>query len=536
MYKAWYRKWRPTTFDEVCGQNQVTDILKYQVANHKASHAYLFCGSRGTGKTSCAKILARALNCESPQNGNPCNNCYACKSILNGTTTDVIEIDAASNNGVDNVRDIKEEIHFTPAELSYRVYIIDEVHMMSPSAFNALLKTLEEPPAHAVFVLATTELHKLPSTIISRCQRYDFRRLPSAVLVDRMKEIARVEKIDLTDDGALVIARMAQGGMRDTVSLLELCAGMHTTIDEKLVTATLGAGSRNETVQLVQAVANKNYDAIFSKISEIVMDSRDLSVFWQELIDTYRDIAVVKTSAKAKEYLDLTDLECRVLKECADRFSMETLIYHSKLLEDALTLMQRVGAAKRSCAEMALLRMCEPKLSASPEAMLARISDLEESLALMKLGISPGKSAENEEKTKAEQKNLPDAKVETETRVPDGKVRQTEEIKQVKENTASVQPLSYWQDIVERLVEQKGALSGFLQNSSAYTGGERGFVIRAATPFAAKMLSRPDVITMMQNLISTREGKNISALPFAVVAEGQKTDDPMAEVEAALKQ
>ena len=229
MHKALYRKWRSPDFDDVCGQEAVTDILKYQVESGRLSHAYLFCGSRGTGKTSCAKILAKAVNCLDPKGGNPCNKCAACRSIDAGTATDVIEMDAASNNGVGDVRDMKDEIAFTPAELKYRVYIIDEVHMMSKEAFNALLKTLEEPPEYVIFILATTEYNKLPATIVSRCQQFDFKRLKSDVIVERLLKISSAEGIDITRDGAKMIARASEGGMRDAISMLELCAGAHRT-------------------------------------------------------------------------------------------------------------------------------------------------------------------------------------------------------------------------------------------------------------------------------------------------------------------
>ena len=225
MHQALYRKWRPPHFDEVYGQDHITSILKYQCATGKFSHAYLFCGSRGTGKTTCAKILAKAVNCLNPTPAGPCGECAACRSIDSGAATDVLEMDAASNNGVDDIRDIRDEVIYTPSELKYRVYIIDEVHMLSASAFNALLKTLEEPPEHVVFILATTELQKLPATIISRCQRFDFRRISTDDLCARLHKIAREEDIDLSEEAARLIARQAQGGMRDAVSLLELCAG-----------------------------------------------------------------------------------------------------------------------------------------------------------------------------------------------------------------------------------------------------------------------------------------------------------------------
>ena len=308
-YRALYRKWRPRDFDDVCGQDGITDILKYEVENNKVSHAYLFCGSRGTGKTSCAKILAKAVNCENPQNGNPCNQCRACKSIDEGIATDVIEMDAASNNGINDVRDMQDEIAFTPAELKYRVYIIDEVHMMSGQAFNALLKTLEEPPTYVVFILATTEYNKLPTTIVSRCQRFDFKRIASDIIIERLLKMSAIEGIDITPDAARVIARVSRGGMRDAISLLELCSGAHTKIDEDLVFATVGSGNRESAYSIIEAVGKADFDTVYSIIDDIVMKSGDISVFWQEIIDSYRDIMVVKNCENAKRYLDLTDVE-----------------------------------------------------------------------------------------------------------------------------------------------------------------------------------------------------------------------------------
>ena len=277
-YKALYRKWRPVDFDDVCGQDGITDILKYEVANSRLSHAYLFCGSRGTGKTSCAKILAKAVNCENPKDGNPCNCCESCRSIDAGIATDVIEMDAASNNGINDVRDMQDEIAFTPALLNYRVYIIDEVHMMSQQAFNALLKTLEEPPTYVIFILATTEHHKLPTTIVSRCQRFDFKRIPTAVIMDRLLSIAKSEGIELTDDAARVIARVSRGGMRDAISLLELCAGANSRIDEDLVFATVGSGNRESSFKIIEAISTSDYETVYSIVNDIVMKSGDISV------------------------------------------------------------------------------------------------------------------------------------------------------------------------------------------------------------------------------------------------------------------
>jgi DNA polymerase-3 subunit gamma/tau len=384
MYRALYRTWRPQTFDDVCGQERITDILKYQVSQGKTSHAYLFCGSRGTGKTTCAKILAKAVNCLHPVNGNPCNECEACRAIDAGHATDVIEMDAASNNGVDHVRDLKEEIVFMPAELNKRVYIIDEVHMMSAGAFNALLKTLEEPPSYVLFILATTELSKLPSTIISRCQRCDFRRIDTEVIMGRLAQIAKAEGMTLCDDGARMIARAAQGGMRDAVSLLELCGGAHAPIDETLVTSVLGVGDRITHYKVLEAVSARDYETLYKTVDDIAIASGDLGGFWSGLGDVIRDLIVVKTIAGYREYLDLTDSESEKLASLASQFDMARLFYMSHTIYDILPTLTKTGIARRASVEVALTRMCDPRLSVEPEALLARIETLEKTVKMLR--------------------------------------------------------------------------------------------------------------------------------------------------------
>ncbi len=524
MYKALYRKWRPVDFDTVSGQTHVTDVLKYQVANGKISHAYLFCGSRGTGKTTCAKIMAKAVNCLNPKNGNPCNECFACKSINDGLATDVTEMDAASNNGVDNVRDIREEVVFHPAELKYRVYIIDEVHMLSASAFNALLKTLEEPPSHVIFILATTELQKLPSTIISRCQHYDFKRLSMKDLTDRLHVIAEEENIPLEDSGALLIARMAQGGMRDAISLLELCAGNGERIDEDSAAALLGCGNRGSVFDLVRAISAKDFSSIYARISELVMESKDLTVFWQELIDTYRDLMVVKTCAGAKEYLDLTENEFEALKELSALFPMDTLVYHSKLLEDALYAMQRVGFSKRSTAELTLTRMCEPRLSTTTEALLSRIGKLEEEVARLKMGaVSPHvESAKIEQVTPEEiaERNI------VEEPAPPAPKKQAPTPAEKKtavatENKDAYRLLSYWDEIVETAAERKPSIAGFLAKTKAYYSPTRGFMIQVASDFVANVINRPDILVDVKSLLSEHEERSILNEPFEILSVGR---------------
>ena len=389
MHQALYRKWRPKTFDDVCGQEHITSVLRYEAEHHVFSHAYLFCGSRGTGKTTCAKILAKVVNCENPVNGSPCGVCEACRSIESGAATDVLEMDAASNNGVDNIRDIRDEVVYSPSALKYRVYIIDEVHMLSGSAFNALLKTLEEPPAHVIFILATTELHKLPSTIISRCQRFDFRRIAIPDLMRRICYIAEEEGIALEEDAAFLIAKTAQGGMRDSISLLELCAGTHQRITPDLVNETLGSVGRSSMLRIVRAIANEDYEAILTEIDDVVQSSKDILVFWQDLISVYRDLLVIRTSKDAAKYLDLTENETAELRDVASLFTREVLLSHSKLLEEGLAAMQKGTAIKRITAEFTLIRMCDARLSTSAESLLSRISVLERTVeALQRNGVT----------------------------------------------------------------------------------------------------------------------------------------------------
>ena len=513
-YRALYRKWRPTDFDDVVGQNAITDILKYEVANRKTSHAYLFCGSRGTGKTSCAKILAKAVNCENPRNGNPCNECEACKSINAGIATDVIEMDAASNTGVDDVRDMKDEIAFTPALLKYRVYIIDEVHMMSTSAFNALLKTLEEPPTYVIFILATTEFHKLPTTIVSRCQRFDFKRISSSGIVSRLEKIAESEGIELTEDGAKVIARVARGGMRDAVSLLELCAGARRAIDAELVFDTVGTGNRDGAHKLIRAILDRDYSTVYSTVADVVEKSGDISVFWQEIIDSYRDIMVVKNTEEAKSYLDLTDSEYEALSLLAADFTPARLAYHTSILEGALGDMQRAFNSKRSIAEIALTRMCDARTAMTPEALALRVDELERELALIKLGApmqaapkqsenAPGKaqSAVIESQPKASEKPAPTA-ADVSPRASAASARSA---------------YSAWRDVVEQIGELKRPLGVQFANSAAYIEADGSYTIVMNAFFAKMLAANEQDLSLIRGVIASTEGKDVSSIRLAVI-------------------
>ena len=500
-YRALYRKWRPRDFDGVCGQDGITDILKYEVANNKLSHAYLFCGSRGTGKTSCAKILAKAVNCENPKNGNPCNCCEACRSIDAGIATDVIEMDAASNNGINDVRDMQDEIAFTPALLKYRVYIIDEVHMMSGQAFNALLKTLEEPPTYVIFILATTEYHKLPTTIVSRCQRFDFKRISTDVIMSRLLEISKNEGIEITEDAARVIARVSRGGMRDAISLLELCAGANTRIDDALVFATVGSGNRESAFKIIEAVGKADYETVYAVINDIVMKSGDLSVFWQEIIDAYRDIMIVKNSERAKIYLDLTDAEYATLTGIASSFTMARLSYHTSMMEKAMADMQRALNSKRAIAEITLTRMCDSRLSFDTEALALRVEELEKAVKMLKLGVPSTVSSDNlvEQKTKetnvkTEQKTIEDKKTES-------------------------KPLALYGDwgiVLKKIAELKKSLSVGFAGASVYTDGDNDFVIRMSGFFLDKLKSDQTDMAIVRGVIAEHEGKNPQQITLRV--------------------
>ena len=521
-YRALYRKWRPRDFDDVCGQDGITDILKYEVANNRLSHAYLFCGSRGTGKTSCAKILAKAVNCENKVNGNPCNKCEACRSIDAGIATDVMEMDAASTNGINDVREMQDEIAFTPALLKYRVYIIDEVHMMSAQAFNALLKTLEEPPEYVIFILATTEYNKLPTTIVSRCQRFDFKRISVDVIISRLLEISRNEGIEITEDAARIIARVSRGGMRDAISLLELCAGANTKIDEQLVFATVGSGNRESAYKIITAIGKSDYDTVYSVIDEIVMKSGDLSVFWQEIIDSYRDIMVVKNSKRAKSYLDLTEAEYSVLSEIASGYSMAKLSYHVSLLEDAMADMQRAFNSKRAIAEIALTRMCDSRLSASDEALALRVEELERALKMITLGVTAVSAPVSQMENKS-------PKLEQKT-----KQKAEEPKEQPKPEKTELRIYGDWGTVIKKIGELKMSLSAGLSGASAYTDGRGNYVLRMGDFFAKKLSSSDTDMAIIRGVIAENEGKN--AAEIVVTVEGaSKTVDSKNELEDLFK-
>ena len=376
MYQVLYRKYRPKVFSDVVGQEHITTTLAKEIETGKLSHAYLFTGSRGTGKTTCAKILSKAVNCLHPVNGNPCNECEVCQGIESGAILDIAEIDAASNNGVDNIRDIREEINFTPASCKYRVYIIDEVHMLSIGAFNALLKTLEEPPAHVKFILATTEVHKLPVTILSRCQRFDFRRVTPEAMAVRMKHIASEEGFTVTEEALSLIARIADGGMRDALSLLDQCTGHGDTVDADLVCSVAGMTGRDHLFALASAVNEKNSARALELISDLHGKSCDMERLCSDMINHFRNLMIVKTVRSAENLVVCTADELQQYKEQSGKFTLENILCCISLLQESMASIKR-GVNRRTEMEMTFIKLSTPTLSADSENLLRRIADLE---------------------------------------------------------------------------------------------------------------------------------------------------------------
>ncbi|MFI3141914.1 MAG: DNA polymerase III subunit gamma/tau [Clostridia bacterium] len=376
MYQVLYRKYRPQTFFDVVGQEHITKTLAHEVAQNKMSHAYLFTGTRGTGKTTCAKILSKAVNCLNPINGDPCNECEICRGLDDGSILDVVEIDAASNNGVDNIRDIRDESNFSPVSCKYRVYIIDEVHMLSIGAFNALLKTLEEPPAHVKFILATTEVHKLPVTIISRCQRFDFKKVNANDMVGRMQYIAGKEDFELENDAAMLISRLSDGGVRDALSLLDQCAGISKVITDETVTQVAGLTGKAHLFELAK-LSNENETAqLIELISNLYENSIDMERLSTDLINHYRNLMIVKTVKNSDNLLVCTKEELADYINQASTLTLESILYNIDLFSTALGNIKR-GVDRRIEIEMTFVKSSNPQANASNEALLKRISQLE---------------------------------------------------------------------------------------------------------------------------------------------------------------
>ena len=379
MYQALYRKWRPKVFSDVIGQEHITETLKKQVAEGRTSHAYLFTGTRGTGKTTCAKILAKAVNCEHPVNGDPCCQCPSCVGLENGSFLDVLELDAASNNGVDQVRALRDEAIYAPANVKKRVYIVDEVHMLSTAAFNALLKILEEPPAHLMFILATTELHKVPATILSRCQRYSFKRILPKDIAKRLTYVAQQEQIDLTPDGAELLSRLADGALRDGLSLLDQCAAAGGTVDSRAVLEVLGLAGNLQTAQLMQDILDRNAQAALLLLNELYAGGKDVGAVLGELSTLTRDLLLRKTAPEGGAALLSGGFDSATLDKLGKGVPANRFLYLASTLQKAAADLY-YSADRRTDAELCLLRLCDESLCGDLTALENRVTRLEDAL------------------------------------------------------------------------------------------------------------------------------------------------------------
>ena len=379
-HQAIYRKWRPLTFDDVVGQEHITRTLKNQISQGTVGHAYLFCGTRGTGKTTCAKILSRAVNCLNPVNGNPCNECDVCKGILDGSIMDVTEMDAASNNGVEDIRDIKEDINYVASNSKYTVYIIDEVHMLSTSAFNALLKTLEEPPENVVFILATTEAHKVPQTILSRCQRFDFKRIRNEDIMVRMKEIAYADGFDITDDAYRILASLAEGSMRDGLSIMErVISACGNHVSAKDIEDTLGISSSDFVFELTNAITDGDAGKVVEIIDKAVSDGKELPQLATSMLSHFRSLMLCKVSPNPESLID-TDAQTLVkLKAQSEKLSFDKINHATTVISSAMAD-ARVAKSSRIVYELAFIKLARPDMDSTPEAVMDRLSTVENKL------------------------------------------------------------------------------------------------------------------------------------------------------------
>ena len=386
-YTALYRKWRPVSFEDVKGQDPIVQTLKNQITSERIGHAYLFCGTRGTGKTSIAKIFARAVNCEHPVDGSPCNECPTCRSIQSGSSMNVVEIDAASNNGVENIRDIREQVQYPPTEGRYRVYIIDEVHMLSIGAFNALLKTLEEPPSYVIFILATTEVHKIPITILSRCQRYDFKRISLETIANHLRERTQAEQIQVEDKALLYVAKAADGSLRDALSLLDQCVAFHygkvLTYDNAL--EVLGAVDSSVFSQMFGAIVEGRTRDCICSLEEIVIQGRELGQFVTDFIWYMRNLLLIQSADDAEGLVDMSEENLKQLRSDAGKADGTTLMRYIRIFSE-LSNQLRYASQKRVLVEVALIKLTRPSMEPNLDAILQRLGDLEAQMEDLEAG------------------------------------------------------------------------------------------------------------------------------------------------------
>lgn len=540
MYQALYRKYRPKNFDEVVGQEHITATLKQEIASGRIGHAYLFTGSRGTGKTSCSKIIAKAVNCPNQQDGNPCGVCEICKGIDDGSVLDVTEIDAASNNGVDNIRQLREEANFTPAQVNYRVYIIDETHMLSVGAFNALLKIMEEPPEHVIFILATTEVHKIPATILSRCQRFDFRRISPAVIAARVRWVCEQEGIRIEPQAADLIASLAEGGMRDALSLLDVCrsnarsgeqdssASRAEKITLEHVRQSAGLAVSDSLFAVADAVLRRDVPAVLQEIDRMFENSIDFEKMCVQLIAHYRGLMMAKALKNPQEFVSGLPQDAQRLSAQAAGYPMGQILYSLTVLQDALSRMGRT-AQTRVELEMAAIKLCSPELDRSLDAILARLDRLE---AQVRSGAVVPPAGEE----KAPASELQAALTRVQKTPPQKRSAPAQDASQQDRPKKPVVPFAPWPQVLEALRHINTALHGALVSTEAFLDGEI-VLIDCQDPLFLEMIRSNDYAKKsLHQALQSGAGRDYRIGPFKRERyERKKADDPMEQILASAE-
>lgn len=546
MYQVLYRKWRPKTFSDVSGQEHITTTLLNELSTNRLNHAYLFTGSRGTGKTTCAKILAKAVNCLHPVNGNPCGECEICKGIDSGGILDVTEMDAASNRKIDDIRQIIDEVQFKPSKCKYRVYIIDEVHMLTTEAFNALLKTLEEPPEHAIFILATTEVHKLPQTILSRCQRFDFHRIPPRAIADRLLYVASQEGVTLSDGAALLAASVADGALRDALSLLDRCIAISSDIDEDVVRSAAGLARKTYLFELANCVINKNTAKALEIVNRLYGESKDMARLCDELLSHFRTLMLIKSVKNPRDIIIMADDEFEQAQVQSDYLSLADIVYYMDVLSRAYQNMGR-GTGDRTELEMAVVKLSSAELDGTVEALTARVTALEKAV---KKGIrvncvpeqvqaesQPVQSeTPKQEVQKSEPEKVQEVKpvVETEKNEPvaptpkiQGQPAQEQPVltasapkKAVQRQSVDLdaiynnaQPFPDWAEVVNNMKPVSRTIAAAFANSSAYTSGKY-MLIDTDNEMAFELLKNNERRQEIRQLIFETTGQHYNLGPY----------------------
>lgn len=551
MYRVLYRKWRPQTFDDVSGQEHITTTLKNELIAGRLNHAYLFTGSRGTGKTTCAKILAKAVNCLDIHNGNPCGKCEVCRGIDDGSILDVVEMDAASNRNIDDIRQIIDEVQFKPAKCKYRVYIIDEVHMLTTQAFNALLKTLEEPPEHVIFILATTEVHKLPQTILSRCQKFEFHRIPPRAIADRLLFVAQQEEVTLSDSAAMLIAAVADGALRDGLSLLDRCIAISSDIDEEVVRNAAGLARKTYLYELATCAINKNTAKSLEIIDRLYGESKDMARLCDELIAHFRALMLIKSVRNPRDILVMSEDEFEEAQTQSDYLSLSDIVYYMDVLSRAYQRMGK-GTGDRTELEMAMVKLSSSELDGTTEAMTQRISALEKAVkykatvdyvtASEKVGeklrnyqneISE-KSDFEEQKTEQIQKTAetesveepekPKAPVAKPAPVPASKPSRTPA--NLDEIYKNARPFPDWVDVVNNMKPISRAIAAAFSGSTAYVSGNY-LLIDTSNEMAFELLKNGTRREEIRKIILETTGRVYKLGPYKRVEEKKKETDPL---------